>query len=143
MLVVLAILALGAVISWAMVDILSTSFEHFAPLGTALHAHPLGDFVSHTFTSMAIVLSLVALGVGFILYWFRNSLKDNKVSQWIIKYARKGFGFDKLYEDVLVGFKKISVRLRRLQTGDANMNFVGIVIVVIALFIMLLWQGVV
>ena len=61
---------------------------------------------------------------------------------WIIKYGRMGFGFDKLYEDVLVGIKMISLRLRKLQTGDANMNFVGVVIIMIVLLVMLIMQGV-
>jgi len=139
MLIVLAILALGAVISWALVDIYSMGFETFN-MGT--HHHPLADFISHTFTSTAFLLSLCGLGVGVGLYFARNSLKSNKVSKWIIKYGRQGFGFDKFYEDVLVGIKKISIRLRRLQTGDANMNFVGMVIVMLVIFAMLMLQGV-
>jgi NADH:ubiquinone oxidoreductase subunit 5 (subunit L)/multisubunit Na+/H+ antiporter MnhA subunit len=142
MLLVLAILAIGAVISWVMVDMFSAGFVTFNIAGPEFHAHPLGDFVSHTFTSTAFLLSLAALGVGVLLYFARNSLKTNKVSLWIIKYGRQGFGFDKLYEDVLVGVKKISIHLRRFQTGDANMNFVGVVIIMIVLFVMLLAQGV-
>lgn len=146
MLIVLAILALGAVASWALVDMFSTSFEHFLPttLPTIYesHVHPLGDFVSHTFTSVAFGISLVGIGIGAALYFMRNSLKTNKLSLWIIKFGRQGFGFDKFYEDVLVGVKKISIHLRKLQTGDANMNFVGVVIIMIVLLVMLIIQGV-
>ncbi len=142
MLIVLAILAFGAVASWALVDMFSSGFVVFGLGGPDFHAHPLGDFVSHTFTSVAFGLSLVGIGVGAALYFMRNSLKTNKVSLWIIKFGRQGFGFDKLYEDVLVGVKKISMRLRKLQTGDANMNFVGMVIIMIVLLVMLIMQGV-
>ena len=139
MLIVLAILAFGAVVSWVLVDMFSLAFETFH-LG--VHHHPLGDFVSHTFSSTAFLLSLCGLGVGAVLWVFRNKLKTNMVSQWIIKYGRQGFGFDKLYDDVLVGFKMISIRLRKFQTGDANMNFVGVVIIMIVLLVMLIMQGV-
>ena len=139
MLVVLAILAFGAIGSWILVDMFSLAFETF---NLGVHHHPLGDFVSHTFTSTAFLLSLAALGIGVAIYFMRNKLKSNKAIKWIIKFGRQGFGFDKLYDDVLVGVKKISMRLRKLQTGDANMNFVGVVIIMIVLLVMLIMQGV-
>ncbi len=142
MLLVLGILAVGAIASWALIETFSMGFGDFHLAGDDFHTHYLGDFVSHTFGSTAFLFSLAGIGVGAVLWYFRNSLKANKVSQWIIKYGRKGFGFDKLYDDTVLGVKKLAVRLRRFQTGDANLNFVGIVLMVIALIIMLAWQGV-
>ena len=142
MLIVLSILAIGAIFSWVMVGTFSSGFVTFGLGGQDFQAHSIGDFVVHTFTSTAFLISLAVLGIGFLLYWFRNTLKSNRASKWLMKYARMGFGFNKLYEDVLVGFKKISLRLRRLQTGDANMNFVGMVILMAVLLVMLMLQGV-
>ena len=142
MLLVLGILAVGAIASWALVEIFSDGFSQFQLAGADFTTHYLGDFVNHTFTSTAFILSLVGLGIGYVLYHFRNSLKRNRVSQWIIKYGRKGFGFDRLYDDTVLGVKKLSVRLRRFQTGDANMNFVGVILMVLVLFVMLFMQGV-
>ncbi|MDO9537183.1 MAG: NADH-quinone oxidoreductase subunit L [Thermoplasmata archaeon] len=139
MLIVLAILAVGALASWILIQTFSMGFEVFG-LGT--HTHYLGDFVSETFTSAAFGLTVLALGLGFVLYWFRNSLKNNMISQWIIKWGRTGFGFDRLYNNIAVGVKEVALKLRRFQTGDANLNFIGIVLLLIIVLIMLAYQGV-
>lgn len=139
MLVVLAILAVGAVISWALVQPLSSAYTS----GLGAPDHSLGHFVSETFTgSMAWLLSFAAIGIGFLLYWFRNQLKDNFLTKLLMEHARKGFWFDDFYNAMALGVKKVSYRLSRLQTGDANINFVGIVLVIIMLLAMLMWQGV-
>ena len=143
MLLVLGILAVGAIASWALVETFSMGFSSFSLAGADFHTHYLWDFVSHTFTSMAFGISLAGIGVGGLLWYMRNSLKSNKVVKWIIKYGRMGFGFDKLYNDIALGVKKIGLRLRRLQTGDANMNFVGMVLLMLVLFVMLFMQGVI
>ena len=143
MLLVLGILAVGAIASWAAVEIFSMGFSDFGLAGADFHTHYLWDFISHTLTNLTVVgITLLGIGAGAALWYMRNSLKKNIVSQWIIKYGRKGFGFDKLYDDVVVGVKKVSVRLRKLQTGDANMNFVGVVVLMLVLFVMLFMQGV-
>jgi NADH-quinone oxidoreductase subunit L len=138
MLLVLAILAAGAVLSWAFVQVLSTAFT----AGLGVHTHELGDFVVETFANVAVLLSLLALGVGFLLYWFRNQLKNNFITQEMMRHARKGFWFDDFYDSMALGVKKASLRLSRLQTGDANVNFIGIVLVILMLLAMLIWQGV-
>ena len=143
MLLVLGILAVGAIASWAAVEMFSMGFSDFGLAGADFHTHYLGEFVNHTLTNLTVVgITLLGIGAGAGLWYGRNSLKSNKVSQWVIKYGRMGFGFDKLYDDVALGVKKLSIRLRKLQTGDANMNFIGVVILMLVLFVMLFMQGV-
>lgn len=139
MLAVLAILAVGALLSWASIEYFSMGFSTFH-LGLE-ETHRIGAFVSETFTNKAILISFCALALGFVLYYFRNSLKKNIVSQWIIINGRRGFGFNDLYDSVLLSIKEIGIRLRRMQSGDANLNFVGFLAILLILLLVMLLQG--
>ncbi|KYK27682.1 MAG: hypothetical protein AYK23_02175 [Candidatus Proteinoplasmatales archaeon SG8-5] len=137
----LAILGIGAIISWITVDYFSSGFETF---GFAdVHAHPIGDFIVDTFSSTAVLLSLLAILLGLGIYSARNSLKQGYISQWIIWAARKGFGFNWLYDACVRVVRWCGRRIRRLQTGDVNINTVGFVLMVLLIFLFLLFQGVI
>ena len=137
----LALLAIGALLSWLAFEYVGNGFVTF---GFAdVHVSPLPDFILDTFTSTAVLMSLLAIGIGAALYLARNELKHNAVVRGIIWAGRRGFGFNWLYDAVVRVVRWFGLRIRNIQTGDLNVNTVGFVIM-LALVLFLMWfQGVI
>jgi NADH-quinone oxidoreductase subunit L len=136
----LALLGIGAIISWLLIDYLGSGFETFG--FTDVHAVPIADFIMDTFSGTAVLLSLLAILLGIGLYFSRNSLKHGRISEFIIWAARKGFGFNWLYNAVVRVVRWAGMRIRNLQTGDVNVNTVGFVLMILIILLLMLFQGV-
>ncbi|HEQ79296.1 MAG TPA: NADH-quinone oxidoreductase subunit L [Euryarchaeota archaeon] len=135
----LIILAIGAVASWALFDYMTYGFNLYN-LGTH---HTLGEFVKETFTSAPFFVSLIVLALGGVVFFFRwnlgNILKDNLTP--VYNFMRMGYGFDIAYNKFVKLLRHGAWGSKRLQTGDANYNAIGIVIALVILLAVFWFYG--
>ena len=136
----LVLLAIGAIASWALIGIFSEAFYDFGFADA--HAYTIFEFIEHTFTSLAIVFSFIALGLGVMFFLGRKDAYRNKPVRSVLKAAGAGFGFDRFYDGIVIGLKEFGLRLRKTQTGDANINSVGIVAALLLILIFIFFGGV-
>jgi len=102
----LGILAIGAVVSWLGVGFFSGKMHES---GLEVHALSVGELLHHTFTSVALLLSLAAVGAGLLVYW---AVKDSrkaleKSAPAIASILKAGYGFDGIYLSVFYGCRAI------------------------------------
>jgi NADH-quinone oxidoreductase subunit L len=62
----LGILAVGALTSWLAVDFITGKGE---ASGLAIHAMNVGELIHHTISSVAVLYSLIAIGLGLLIYF--------------------------------------------------------------------------
>ncbi len=141
MTVPLVILAVGAVISWAMVDYFSLGLENFN--FHDIHHLTIMELVTETFTSLPIALTGVALVLGAVAFVFRwqlgNILKDSMTPLYDL--MKDGYGFDWLYDKFIKGLKHGSWGLKRIQTGDANYNAMYVAVALMILMAVFWFYG--
>ena len=105
--------------------------------------HSIGDFVVETFTSIPFVLTIVALAIGGVLFKFRwtlgNVLKDSMTP--LYNLMKIGYGFDLVYSKFVTLLKHGAWGTKRVQTGDANYNALGIVLALIVLIAVFWFYG--
>ncbi len=138
----LVLLAIGAVAAWALIGIFSEAMH--APIYgfEGAHAYDIVGFLEHTFTSPAVLLSFLAMGIGLLIFLARKNYLLRRPRTSIMKVAAKGFHFDTFYNCFLARLRIIGMGLRRTQTGDANMNAVGIAMAFLLAFIFIFIWGV-
>jgi NADH-quinone oxidoreductase subunit L len=138
----LILLAIGAIGSWALIGIFSEAMH--APIYgfEGAHVHELVAFLEETFTSPAVLLSFMAMAVGLLIFLALKKDLMKKPSNFFTKCAAKGFYFDALYNGFISRLRLLSMGLRKSQTGDANMNAVGIAMAFLLLFIFIFVWGV-
>lgn len=137
----LILLAIGAIGVWIFISYFSQAMAAYDFMHVGVHPYDLPGFLEHTFTSLVPVsMSFLAMGLGAALFLGRKGVAKNRAVMVALKPASKGFGFDRFYEGIIVGLKEIGLRLRKTQSGDANLNSVGIAVafVIVLLFI---WVG--
>lgn len=137
MAVPLVILAIGTLIAWMVIGFLTRTYAAFH-----LAEHPLTllKFITETFQSWAVVISIAAFLLGIGLFYGRKRYAKNKVGSATIRLARTGYGFDVAYLSLVSGLRAIGNRFRKTQTGDLNYNMVGIVLgifIILILFVLL------
>ncbi len=138
----LVILAIGAIGSWALIGIFSEAMHAPVYGFEGAHAYDLMEFLEHTFTSPAVLLSFLAMGVGLLIFLSRKNLLLRKPRTCIMKLAAKGFHFDTFYNGFVSRLRILAMGLRKSQTGDANMNAVGIAMAFLLIFIFIFVWGV-
>jgi hypothetical protein len=138
----LVLLAIGAIGSWAVIGIFSEAMH--APIYgfEGAHAYDIMAFLEHTFTSPAVLLSLMAMAVGLLIFLALKKDLMKRPGNIFTKCAAKGFYFDALYNGFISKLQLLSMGLRKSQTGDANMNAVGIAMAFLLLFIFIFVWGV-
>jgi len=102
----LGILAVGALTSWLAVDFITGQGE---ASGLAIHGMNVGELIHHTISSVAVVYSLVAIGLGLLIYF---AVKDTgraieKGSPGLFKLLRAGYGFDGFYLAIFHGVRDL------------------------------------
>jgi len=136
MTVPLIILAAGSLVSWMSIGFLTRAYESFG--FPEVHAIALVNFVMETLAAQAVLISVAAFLLGIGLFYARRSFARNAIMAKMIAVARKGYGFDMLYDEAIMLLKRFSVEFQKTHTGDLNYNTAGIavgIIMLIALFL--------
>jgi NADH-quinone oxidoreductase subunit L len=102
----LGILAVGALTSWLAVDFITGKGE---ASGLAIHAMNVGELIHHTISSVAVLYSLIAIGLGLLIYF---AVKDTgraieNGSPGLFKLLRAGYGFDGFYLAIFHGVRDL------------------------------------
>lgn len=102
----LGILAFGALTSWLLVDFISGKTE---ASGLAVHAMNVGELIHHTVSSVAVLYSLAAIGIGLLIYF---AVKDTgraleKSAPGVAGVLKAGYGFDGFYLAIFHGTRSI------------------------------------
>ncbi|MGB9553989.1 MAG: hypothetical protein ACPL7L_06400, partial [bacterium] len=160
----LIVLALGSLISWVLVGPLTSSW-----VKTGLEALSI-DWLSllrETFSSRAFLITVCVIVLGFLIFYFRQSLSGLKEKiPAFFRAVAVGFGFDIFYgwlsqqiyaasgflnsffeEKVMEGINKttgkgsvaLSISSRKMQTGDLHWNLLYVVIALIIILGIILW----
>lgn len=102
----LGILAVGALTSWLAVGSISGMTEQS---GVEMHALSLGELISHTISSVAVVYSLAAIAVGLLIFYLVKDTGKSieKSSPALYGVLRSGYGFDGFYLAIFHGVRAI------------------------------------
>lgn len=138
----LILLAVGAIGSWLLIGIFSSALHAPVYGFEGAHSYDLPEFLEHTFTSPAVLLSFLAMGLGLMLFISRKDELMRRPRNFFMKWASKGFHFDTFYDGLLAKLRIMAKGLRKSQTGDANINAVGIAMAFLLLFIFIFAWGV-
>ncbi len=138
----LVILAVGAIASWALIGVFSGAMHAPVYGFEGAESYDIPGFLEHTFTSPAVLLSFLAMGLGLLIFLARKNYLLRRPRTFIMKLAAKGFHFDTFYNGVLCRLRIMAKGLRLTQTGDANMNAVGIAAAFLLAFIFIFIWGV-
>jgi NADH-quinone oxidoreductase subunit L len=160
----LTVLALGSLVSWALVGPLTSSW-----IRTGLGAPQINwlELLKETFSSTAFLITVCVIVLGFLIFNYRRSLSWLKEKiPGFFKAVAVGLGFDIFYgwlsqqiystsgflnsffeERVMEGINKatgkgsvaLSTSSRKMQTGDLHWNLLYIVIALIVILGLILW----
>jgi NADH-quinone oxidoreductase subunit L len=136
----LIILAVGSIISWLSVGFLTRAYAAFSFPGVQAELS-LITFIIETFSTPAVILSILAFLLGIGLFYVRKTYALNSIGQKTIAVARNGYGFDIFYGWIISGLKKFTSIFRKIQTGDINYNIAGMVIGLLILIVLIFILG--
>jgi NADH-quinone oxidoreductase subunit L len=141
----LTILAVGAMVSWLGVEAITKAGEEHIGIGELLH---------ETFLPTGIVMTVVILGIGYLLFSMNRKKTEEPVGSFADS-ARAGFYFDDFYisvtnaggqvlgaitsfldntvldgigKAVIAGSFGLAKGTRKVHTGDANYGLMGVVV---------------
>jgi NADH-quinone oxidoreductase subunit L len=134
----LVLLAIGTVVSWLGIGFLTRAYSSF---DLSEHGLTLGSFISETFQTPVVWISLAAFIVGVGLFMIRKRYAANKVGDRTVIVARQGYGFDTFYGWIIRCLRGFAVRFRKTHTGDLNYNIAGIALGFLLLLIILFFIG--
>ncbi|RLG71532.1 MAG: hypothetical protein DRO11_04275 [Methanobacteriota archaeon] len=125
----LVILGFFSVVSWLSIGGYARIMAGSMPL-YHIHEKSLRSLVVDTVTSPAISVTIIVLLIAFYaLLAYRERFFSLMVEETPhVSLARRGYRFDDLYGRLTEGFKGVCTLSRRLQTGDANLNMLGVLI---------------
>lgn len=100
----LGILAVGALTSWLGIGFISGKTEHS---GLELHALNVGELISHTLHSVAVLYSLAAVGLGLLIYFVVKDIGRalEKATPGLAGVLKAGYGFDGIYLAIFHGVR--------------------------------------
>ena len=125
----LAVLAGLTATSWLAIGPLSSGLATYFP-ESHLHAYTLVEFLEHTLIPRTAVLTAGILGFGYLAFHYQTSINDAAPGD-LLTVLDAGYGFDRLYEGLVVAYRWWCTRTRVIQTGDVNYNAVGIVVTLV------------
>lgn len=140
MTVPLILLAVGSIISWLSIGFLTRAYASFSFPGVKAEL-TLISFISETFSTPAVFLSIIAFFIGIGLFYARKSYANNSFGRKTISIARKGYGFDTFYGWIILGLSNFALRFKKTHTGDLNYNVAGIALGLIILIILIFILG--
>jgi NADH:ubiquinone oxidoreductase subunit 5 (subunit L)/multisubunit Na+/H+ antiporter MnhA subunit len=135
----LVLLASGTVISWLGIGFLTRAYAAFE--FHDVHGLTLGSFISETFSTPIVWVSLAAFLIGIGLFMIRKQYAKNTVGEQTMNAARKGYGFDTFYSGIIECLRRFAVHFRKTHTGDLNYNIAGIVLGFLLLIICIFFLG--
>lgn len=166
MTVPLLILCFASVVSWLSVGYFSRLIIDYNPM---VHIEEMNvlELVTETFTSIPILLTLIAICLGLTAFVYRKGIARAMLTRYRVVYdfVKIGFGFDGLYLWIIrrilsfgrvflhrletvfdrfnygvgYGSKRFSASFRRTHTGNLNVNLFGIVLGVLIMLVILLY----
>jgi NADH-quinone oxidoreductase subunit L len=134
----LVLLAIGTIVSWMGIGFLTRAYTSF---DLSEHRLTLSSFVSETFQTPVVWISLAAFIIGIGLFMIRKRYAANKVGDRTVIVARRGYGFDAFYGWIIQCLRRFAARFRKTHTGDLNYNIAGIALGFLLLLIILFFIG--
>jgi NADH-quinone oxidoreductase subunit L len=134
----LVLLAIGTVVSWLGIGFLTRAYSSF---NLSEHGLTLSSFITETFQTPVVWISLAAFFIGVGLFMLRKRYAANKVGDRTVIAARQGYGFDRFYSWVIQCLRGFAARFRKTHTGDLNYNIAGIALGFLLLCIILFFIG--
>jgi NADH:ubiquinone oxidoreductase subunit 5 (subunit L)/multisubunit Na+/H+ antiporter MnhA subunit len=134
----LVLLAIGTIVSWIGIGFLTRAYASF---GLSKHGLTLSSFISETFQTPVVWISLAAFLIGIGLFMIRKRYAANKIGDRTVIIARQGYGFDTFYGWIIQCLRGFSTRFRKTHTGDLNYNIAGIALGFLILLIILFFIG--
>ena len=135
----LLILMVGAAVSWVSIEYFTGAFSAFGFHG--VHAIGVFEFVEETFSTPAVLFSFVALGVGLLLWFLRKQIIGISILDKPVALIKRGYGFNTIYDGLMLGMREISVRFRKTHTGDLNINLTGVALALLLMLAALFFLG--
>ncbi|MCX6666898.1 MAG: NADH-quinone oxidoreductase subunit L [Euryarchaeota archaeon] len=135
----LIILAVGSLISWLSIGFLTRAYASFG--FNDVVAITLVKFITETFSTPAVVISIIAFLLGIGVFYVRKSYASNSIGAKTITIARKGYGFDTFYGWIISGLRKFATKFQKTHTGDLNYNVAGMVLGILLLIILFVVLG--
>jgi NADH-quinone oxidoreductase subunit L len=135
----LIILAVGSLISWLSIGFLTRAYTSFG--FNDVLAITLIKFITETFSTPAVVISIIAFLLGIGVFYVRKSYASNSIGAKTIMIARKGYGFDTFYGWIILGLRKFAAKFQKTHTGDLNYNIAGMVLGFLLLIILFVVLG--
>ena len=135
----LIILAVGSLISWLSIGFLTRAYASFG--FNEVVAVTLIKFITETFSTPAVVISIIAFLLGIGVFYVRKSYASNSIGTKTITMARKGYGFDMFYGWIISGLRKFATKFQKTHTGDLNYNVAGMVLGFLLLIILFVVLG--
>jgi len=135
----LVILAVGALVSWISAGYFTRAFATFR--FQSVTGVDLATFVGDTFSSPAVIFSLLAFFCGLGLWYVRKGLASWGAMKWPMRIVKAGYYFDAFYAGLLLGMRELAVRFRRTHTGDLNVNMIGVALALLGLAVAFILLG--
>jgi len=135
----LLILSVGAAISWLAFGYYTRAFHAFG--FQDVHALGVADLISETFASPAVAFSLAAFFTGLLLWYFRKQIWSLSCMKWPVRIVRAGYGFNTIYDGMMLGLREISIKFRKTHTGDLNINLTGVAVALLVMLAALFFLG--
>jgi NADH-quinone oxidoreductase subunit L len=134
----LILLAIGTIVSWLGIGLLSRAYHSF---NLSEHALTLGSFILETFETPVVWISIAAFVIGIGLFKIRKQYAANNAGEKSIVIARQGYGFDAFYSSIIRCLRWFSAQFRKTHTGDLNYNIAGIALGFLLLILILFFIG--
>jgi NADH-quinone oxidoreductase subunit L len=134
----LVLLAIGTIVSWMGIGFLTRAYTSF---DLSEHRLTLSSFVSETFQTPVVWISLAAFIIGIGLFMIRKRYAANKVGERTVIVVQRGYGFDAFYGWIIKCLRGFAARFRKTHTGDLNYNIAGIALGFLLLLIILFFIG--
>jgi hypothetical protein len=134
----LVLLAIGTVVSWVGIGFLSRAYKSY---DLSEHGLTVSSFVTETFQTPVVWISLIAFFIGIGLFMIRKQYAVQSIGARTVIIARQGYGFDRFYGWIIQCLRRFALVLRKTHTGDLNYNIAGIALGFLLLFIILYFVG--
>ncbi len=134
----LVLLAVGTIVSWFGIGFLSRAYASF---DLSEHGLTIASFVSETFSTPVVWISIAAFLIGIGLFKIRKQYAANRAGEKSVVIARQGYGFDAFYGGIIRCLRWFSAQFRKTHTGDLNYNIAGIALGFLLLILILFFIG--
>ena len=122
----LVLLAIGTLVSWLAIGVLTRSYASFGFLN--VQGLSIESFIVETFSTPVVWISFAAFALGIGLFYLRKKYIASKIGAQTVLVAQKGYGFDAFYGGIIQCLRGFAARFRKSHTGDLNYNIAGIVL---------------